>query len=187
MTIHNDGRFGGVCNPILTNVTFSGNAAIEEGGAMYNNGSGDGFTNPQVLNSILWNNQSGGVTGTITIYNMTSTVVLSHSLVEASGGSTGWVLDASYVDGGNIDTDPMFVIPVNPSSAPTSDGALHLKSGSPAIDKAENLYFTGVPVDLDGFPRFVDGDLNGTLIIDMGAYEYQIDYPFEHYTPVIFQ
>ena len=29
------------------------------------------------------------------------------------------------------------------------------------------------PFDLDGNPRFVDGDGNSTIVVDMGAYEFQ--------------
>ena len=80
------------------------------------------------------------------------------------------------MDGGfNIDQDPIFVTPVNPATAPTNTGDLHLQENSPAIDGGENNYVTA-PTDLDGNPRIVDGDGDGTSTVDMGAYEYQIPY-----------
>jgi predicted outer membrane repeat protein len=171
----NDGSYDGTSSPTLTNVTFSGNSAGEEGGAMYNRGNYNGTCSPQVRNSIVWNNQADGVTGTITatIYNLTATITLSYSLVEDSGGSGSWALDpTSYVNGGgNIDTDPMFVTPINPSTAPTITGNLRLKTGSPAIDKGDNIYVAGVLTDLDGEARKKDGNGDGSAIVDMGAYE----------------
>ena len=100
------------------------------------------------------------------------------------GGS--WI-GGSYDDGGgNIDAAPKFINQVDPSSAPTTNGNLRLKSDSPAIDKGDNTFITGVPTDLAGEPRIVDGDKNGTLIVDMGAYEY-IEYTHEGYLPLIIQ
>ena len=49
--------------------------------------------------------------------------------------------------------------------APTADGDLHLSTGSPAIDAGNNTFVAGVPFDLDGNPRIMNG------IVDMGAYE----------------
>ena len=167
-------RGGGMYNedssPTLTNVTFSGNYADFSGGGMYNYNS-----STDVRNSILWNNQADGVTGTITatIYNLTATITLSYSLVEDSGGSGSWALDpTSYVDGGgNIDEDPLFILPINPSTAPNTTGNLRLQTGSPAIDTGDNTFVIGVPTDLDGEARLKDGDGDGTATVDMGAYE----------------
>ena len=44
--------------------------------------------------------------------------------------------------------------------------------GSPCIDAGTNS-LSGLPeLDLDGSPRLVDGDWDGTTVVDMGAYEY---------------
>ena len=48
-----------------------------------------------------------------------------------------------------------------------------MQSDSPAIDKGNNSFISGVSTDLDGNPRVVDGDLDGTATVDMGAYEFQ--------------
>jgi len=89
-------------------------------------------------------------------------------------------------DGGNIDTDPLFVTPIDPSTAPTTTGNLRLQSNSPAIDVGNNDFVT-VPTDLDGKPRIVDGNGDITATVDMGAYEYQIPYKYDGYLPVIFR
>jgi hypothetical protein len=155
-------------NPTLTGVTFSGNSA-DDGGAMYNS-----YSSPKARNSIFWNNQDASGTGTLaaSIANFNSAITLIHSLVQGSGGSSAWTSDPSYVDGGgNLDADPLFVLPVDPATAPTTAGNLRLRRGSPAIDAGDNAFVTD-PLDLDGNPRIGDGDGDGTATVDMGAYEF---------------
>jgi predicted outer membrane repeat protein len=177
--MYNEGSWGRI-RSILTNVTFSGNSAGQNGGAMYNDGR-YGQCISEVHNSILWNNQANGVTGTITatIYNLTATTEISHSLVEGSDGSgPNWECDDCTDGGGNIDQDPLFLDPVSPSSAPTTTGNLRLGEGSPAIDAGLNIHTenTGVLTDLDGEARFKDGDADGVADVDMGAYEADTHY-----------
>jgi predicted outer membrane repeat protein len=172
--MYNDGYSSGNSNPTLTNVTFSGNSAYLDGGAMFNDGRSSGTSSTKVYNSILWNNQANGVTGTITanIFNNSASISLTHSLLEGSGGSGSGTWPPSYVDGGdNIDTDPLFILDVNPSTAPTITGNLRLQAGSPAIDVGNNSFIAGVSTDLDGEARIKDGDGDGTETVDMGAYE----------------
>jgi hypothetical protein len=182
--------YDGDSSPILTNVTFSGNSADGIGGAMYNFVFNMGTCSPQIRNSILWNNKDKSGTSTIsaTIFlTGSATTTLTHSLVQSSMPGGSWI-GGSYVDGGgNIDTDPMFIEPINPSTAHTTTGNLRLQKGSPAIDTGENVYIMGFPTDLDGKERIVDGNLDGTPTVDMGAYEYQIEYLHDEYIPLIFR
>ncbi|MCB0212487.1 MAG: right-handed parallel beta-helix repeat-containing protein [Anaerolineae bacterium] len=152
-------------NLTLTNATISGNAALRYGGGMLSqNGS-----NPQIRNSILWNNGSSGVYIGNDLGQPASVPVFSASIVQGSGGSTAWnptFGDAGYYynvstatdGGGNLDVDPLFV----------GSSDLHLGSGSPAINAGDNSFLpVGVTTDLDGNPRIVGGT------VDMGAYESQ--------------
>ena len=94
------------------------------------------------------------------------------------------------MDGGeNIDENPMFITPVDPSNAPTTAGNLRLQDGSPAIDAGDNTFVIGVLTDLDGEPRIVDGNLDGTPTVDLGAYETQIYVTqiYVGYLPLIFR
>jgi len=164
------GMFNGASSTTLTNVTFSGNTATNSGGGMYNSGS-----DPTLVNCILWGDSAPGGPE---IYNDNSTPVIAYSDIQNSGGSgAGW--DASLgTDGdGNIDAAPLLV--------DAAHGDLHLQVNSPAIDAGDNTAVPGgITTDLDGNPRFVDIPTapdtgNGTPpIVDMGAYEAQVEEPW---------
>ncbi|MCB0597479.1 MAG: HYR domain-containing protein [Lewinellaceae bacterium] len=163
---------GGMANrnsePELANNTFSGNAAGYRGGALYNSGS-----SPELLNCILWNNLADGDTqsSNASIYNQTGSAPrIAFSLVANSGGSGGWDAALGVDDGDNIDTDPLFFLPLNPANAPATFGDVHLQPASPAIDAGANNGAT--PAGLDGNPRPMDGDNDNVPDADMGVYEY---------------
>ena len=62
---------------------------------------------------------------------------------------------------------------------PTNDD-YRLQKNSPAVDAGTQV---GAPDhDLDGFARPQDGDLDGTSITDMGAYEFKW---FKIYLPIV--
>ena len=147
------GMFNWDSGPILTNVSFSGNTAGNSGGGMFNRTS-----SPAIRNSILWGNQdSGGTSVYAQIDNYNSTPVISYTLVQ---DYDAWGIDYE----GSFGADPLFVTPVDPNNAPTTEGNLRLQQGSPAIDAGNNSFVT-VPTDLDGNTRIL-----GTAV-DMGAYE----------------
>ncbi len=72
----------------------------------------------------------------------------------------------------------------------TVEGDYHLQHNSPCIDVGDNASVPPdtidldndgntteqTPLDLDGHPRFADGDCNDTIIVDMGAYEFAYVY-----------
>ncbi|MCC5943022.1 MAG: T9SS type A sorting domain-containing protein [Balneolaceae bacterium] len=178
-------RFGGGgmenrrnSNPILINVTFSGNSA-DFGGGIHNRRD----SNPSLTNVIIWGNTapSGGES----IFNFESEntdpsiPVISHSLIEGSGGSgvDNWNEDVGTDGGNNIDENPLFVDPTDPASAPATSGDYRLTEISPALnvgDPNTNLsLFPGGPenpVDLANNPRVFAGTVER---IDIGAYEFQ--------------
>lgn len=100
--------------------TFQGNSAYRDGAALYIAND----SKPIIRNSIFWNNQDQIGTGTAdaTIYNYGAgdIPVISYSLVQGSGGSSGWTTRMGTDAGHNIDGDPNFVTPLDPAAAPTT-------------------------------------------------------------------
>ena len=161
-------------DPVILDSSIVANQASDVGGGIRNfNG------NPIIANSILWANEdSTGVNETSQITDLQGGVsTVNHSCIEGLTGGLGGV--------GNIGDDPLFIDVDGPDDIPgTEDDDLHLSPGSPCIDAADN---TAVPneitTDLDGNPRFVDDpDTKDTgngnpPIVDMGAYEFQVESP----------
>jgi len=153
----NSGEYGGVSSPTLTNVTFSGNQAVNSGGAMYNL-TVSGVSSPVIVNTILWGNDARY---NPQVTNAGSVVpVFSYSLVQGGCPSLATCGD------GMLYADPLFVQPVTAGPSPTTAGDYRLQFASPAIDTGNTLSVT-VAADLDGNPRVVNH------IVDMGAYEAQ--------------
>jgi len=81
---------------------------------------------------------------------------------------------------GNIDADPLFVDPGHWDGDTFILGDYHLLPGSPCIDAGANdvdnpdtpEVETLPATDIAGLPRIIDGNLDGTATVDIGAYEY---------------
>ena len=153
----------------VTNSTFAGNSAFNDGGAVSVSGGTAVLTN-----SIVWGNTNASWSGQLAAA-IAGTFTVSFSLVQ--GGWTG-------VGSNNITDDPQFVRQPSPGGDGawgTGDddyGDLRLQLTSPAIDAGDNgAVPAGVSTDLAGQPRFADVPTRpdtgaGTPpIVDMGAYE----------------
>jgi hypothetical protein len=142
---------GGMVNaysssPTVTNCTFGNNSAVA-GGGIYNEFS----SSPTVTNCILW-----GDTPDEILNDSGSSLIVTYCDVQ---GGTG----QSWFGTGCIDDNPLF----------TSASDFHLQPGSLCIDAGENSAVPpGITTDLDGNPRIVDGNDDGTATVDMGAYEH---------------
>jgi hypothetical protein len=138
----------------LVNCTLTGNIAGDSGGAVYYHTEDSPV--PTIVNCILWDNQPNEI-------SLTS----GQANVNYSNVMGGW-------DGeGNIDVDPLFA---DISSWDVSEWDLHLLAGSLCIDAGTNSPVGGLPnTDFDGNERVIDGDGDGTAVVDMGAYEYQVE------------
>ncbi|MFN8485160.1 MAG: choice-of-anchor Q domain-containing protein [Anaerolineae bacterium] len=164
---------GGVYNtnagPALTNVIFSGNSASNSGGGMVNiTNSTATMTNVEFVRNAA--SVGGAMVQNIGQMTMRNSIVWGNTPDQINNGPysaatvTYSIMQGGYVGTGNLDTDPLFVVPV-PSPAPSTGGNLHLFTGSPAIN-AGDPNTTGLPsTDLDGNPRIAGGR------VDMGAYE----------------
>jgi hypothetical protein len=88
-------------------------------------------------------------------------------------------IGGGYLGAGNFDVDPVFVR--NPWPGPdghweTEDddfGDLRLTSESLCIDAGDPALVPIISTDLDENKRIWDGDMDGTAIVDMGAYEFE--------------
>ena len=78
-------------------------------------------------------------------------------------GYGGICTDQSGING-NFFGDPLFI-------DITNEG-YQLRATSPSIDVGDNAVPEIPALDIVGNTRFVDGDQNGSTIVDMGAYEY---------------
>jgi len=144
------GQGGGICSgnyavPKITNNTIVGNNALQGGGFLA------GFSSAKVTNNIFWDNSA--TTYPEIYYSGVPFPVISYCCVK--GGQAG---------AGNINANPLF--------ADSANGDFHLLSNSPCIDKGSNSALSLPPTDFDGENRIMDGDGNGSAIVDMGVDEF---------------
>ncbi|MFC1783520.1 right-handed parallel beta-helix repeat-containing protein, partial [Planctomycetota bacterium] len=138
---------------MMFNCTFNGNTAGQNGGGVY-----CGNSKIKIFNSIVWGNTPEE------IYPNQSYTIVQYSNVQ--GGWTGE---------GNINQDPVFF--------DTDNGNYHLCPSSPCIEAGTNTPDGGLPLtDFEGNNRMIDGDEDGQVVVDMGAYEY-VPEPWISYLP----
>ncbi len=191
---------GGIYNFVrtveLTNATISGNRApFGRGGGILNVTNGVAVLNGVTLafNSAAVGHSLHDGDSASTAFTVVTSTIISHQapgpgILSTTGAiaSGGFNLDS---DGSGALTGPgdqsgTPFVPIDPLLAPLANNGgpteTHaLNPGSPAIDRgtctfvdaAGNVFTVGV--DQRYGPRFIDGDLNGLLDCDVGAYEYQ--------------
>jgi len=161
--VYENGAGGGIvmCNGDIINCTVVKNTGIiTHEGSEYEAGGGIRWCHGTITNCLVWDNAHPQVA-------TPDKSIVSYCCIQ----------DWAYEGLGNITTDPLFV------NAQSDDYRLSL--GSPCVDAGTNepparpthegrpTTFTELPAtDLDGNPRIVDGDDDGEVIVDMGAYEF---------------
>ncbi|MHC4740679.1 MAG: right-handed parallel beta-helix repeat-containing protein [Planctomycetota bacterium] len=160
-------------DPDFINCLFVRNDAGVHGGAMCND-----MSSPTLLHCTLSENSAGSGAGAAMFNYQNSRPELTNCIVWANTpdqisnwdypGSDTTVtysdVQGGYGGAGNINLDPLF--------AP--GGWRPSSSASPCVDTGINPGRDWPLTDLLGNPRRVDGDLDGTATVDMGAYEFQI-------------
>lgn len=159
------------CHATIRNCTIAANTAYNYGGGVYASGSAV----VAVINSILWSNAAGTEGAQLYMRNLNPFVPqLTVSYSDVQGGQSGVGGSGTLIWGdGNIDLNPLFVDADGADGViGNADDDLRLLPGSPCVDAGDNgAVPPTVIMDLDGRPRIVDGNANGSGIVDMGAYE----------------
>jgi hypothetical protein len=153
---------GGVDGATLYNCLLVGNHASDDGGAaddsrLYNctvtgnsaSNHGGGTDESSLYNCIVYYNTSGSPS--YANFNKSS---LSYCCTRPSPGGAG-----------NITNEPAFL--------DAAAGDYRLRYGSACID-AGTAYISSLAPDLAGQPRWLDGNGDGVVSIDMGAYEFDL-------------
>ncbi len=140
--------------PQFINCTLQGNQTSQQGGAVFSEDTPSTF-----INCIIWGNSaSSGGPG---IYSQggasSGRPAADHCDIEGSG---------VYPGTGNIRLDPRLVDP------DTDD--VSLSFDSPCVDAGTNSAVVGISGDFNGATRVVDGNGDGTAVVDMGALELQM-------------
>jgi hypothetical protein len=131
----------------ITNSTFTQNVA-SSGGAMYI----APLVEVSAANSIMWGDSPPEIAFSVPKF--------------ASFTATYCAIEGGWNGEGNLDADPLF------AKAAARD--FRLTAGSPCVDAGNNfLVPPGVQFDLAGQPRFVDGNDDRLVVVDMGALELQ--------------
>jgi predicted outer membrane repeat protein len=144
-------------SPALTNITVSGNRATTSGGGIYTNNS-----SPQIGNSIVWGNAAGSSNN---VHSTGGSPAYQYSLIQDLNPS-----GTGNINGTNPSNDPVFVLPIPASSAPSIDGYYRPQLGSPALNAGNNA-LNREPTDIESNPRIQETN------IELGAYE--VNYNFE--------
>ncbi|MCS7083828.1 MAG: hypothetical protein NZL90_02440 [Aquificaceae bacterium] len=169
----------GQASAFVVNNTFVNNSAPNRGGGLFVL-LNDNSATVSISNNIFWQNEAreggadgddlfvdrGSTNGTTELFNNLFTTGPSIDFSSAPRTEKVAFSDrptAPYTAANNIQQDPRFV----------SATDFRLSANSPAIDRGDNARIGGLgDLDLDGNPRVIDGDRNGSSIVDLGAYEF---------------
>lgn len=167
----NDGSvYGGGCAVKTTsgtvdirNNTFTANeleSGVPGGGGLYVEAYGDDCT-INILNNIAWTNSSGGGLGNDIYVND-----------DLDGNANGAVLKIQFNDLSDLDcaASNRMTLTGNTNVNPLLEANYTLKTNSPCIDRGTNL--SDIVEDRSRVARPLDGNNDGAVWSDMGAYEF---------------
>ena len=144
----------------LINTTVAGNEDVLPGSA-FQGGIHSQGTDLTIFNSILWYNRSAQPNP-----GSTEAQQLALSFAGATIANSSIEGLAAFSGPGVTGQTPVFVLPLNPSQAPTTNGDYRLATCSPLIDAGNAAFASELPQDLVGNPR-----VSGSGI-DLGPFEF---------------
>jgi len=143
----------GIYNDPNSTMTITNNIITGNNYGIYNASS----SSPTITNNIITGN------GWYGIHSLGASPQIEHN--DVFGNMLGDYYPPTSPPASNISMDPKFA----------GNGDYHLQGESPCIDSGTNEALGLPETDADGNPRIVDGDGDGKLIVDMGAFEYQVE------------
>jgi len=102
-------------------------------------------------------------------FKVTNCILWDDSTNEIAVGGSGGLPTVSYSD---VDQDGYAGSNGNIRQSPGFGANHHLAAGSPCIDLGSNAAPSLPAKDIDGDARILDGDENGSAVVDMGADEF---------------
>jgi hypothetical protein len=159
----------------LVNNTLIGNSASYGGGIYIELDDNRAIAN--LYNNIVWDNEAFSLGNDIYMYDdFTGAAVGAEVNLHHNDYSDFYSTCENYVgcthtisELGNINEDPLFVNVADPDP---NNWDLHLTSDSPCIDAGDNSAPSLPITDLEADHRILDGDQDGTDLVDMGPDEY---------------
>jgi hypothetical protein len=162
-TTHGAGIYLWVTNSaMLVNNTIADNNAITANGSGVFVENGPGVA--ELTNNIIIGKPSQSAFHCSTLHPPTPPIIRSNNTFSPGGPAYGGTCSDMTGMNGNISADPLFANP--------TQGDYHLQQGSPSIDAGDNTTSNLPDIDIDGDPRILDGDGNGTATVDMGVDEF---------------
>jgi len=145
----------------LTNNTLSDNSTAGDAGGLYVY-LWESTNTANIYNNIIWGNTAIGVTADLYVNDDGDT--------SGTGGPVDYYCndcgDFDIYDGDNLHHGD------NINQDPLLTADFHLQAGSPCIDAGENGAPGIPPTDFEGDNRTIDGNGDGSAVVDMGADEY---------------
>jgi hypothetical protein len=149
---------GAAHGPILVNNTIADNNATFSNDTIFIDGDGIELINNIIVAKPGQNALRCG------LLEPNTPIMRFNNIFSSGGMAYGRNCPDKTGTDGNISADPQFTNP--------AQGDYHLQQVSPSIDAGDNLTPNLPDTDIDGGPRILDGDGNGTATIDMGVDEF---------------